>query len=140
MLPRSFGIPKEDEMLASVHCLEDAVACSAKAGEFCRQRNISERRSCAISLAIEEMASNVIQHGFADGKSHRLELRLAKKKEELILYMRDNCRTFDPKAFYQTMYTGEDPDSFLGIHIVMSTAREVNYTSTFGLNTLTSWV
>ena len=45
----------------------------------------------------EEMAGNVVTHGFSDtGKKHAVDIRVVYKDNELTLRIRDNCKSFDP--------------------------------------------
>lgn len=48
-------------------------------------------------LALEEMAGNVVSHGFsADNKKYFIDIRVVHKGDDIILRIRDNCIAFDP--------------------------------------------
>ena len=50
--------------------------------------------------------------------------------------MRDNCQSFDPRKKYEQIYENDNPDSNIGIKMIMAEASEVNYTTMFNLNNL----
>ena len=141
MLPKGFGIPEDNELTATVHNVSEAAAFARKGYDFCIDRNVALRKAFIISLAAEEMSALIIEKGFDDGKSHRLDLRLVCKGEELILSMRDDCRQFDPWEYYDNYSSEgaleEEMDKIAGIHTVMQMATEVSYTAALKLNTLT---
>ena len=136
MLPKDFKLSPDEELRSSIEKMEDAIAFSEQAYDFCLKRGVDKKKAGIVSLAAEEMAGNVIKHGFSDGKKHKLELRLVYVDDELILRSRDDCRTFDPKAYYQSVYENEDPTVNIGIRMVVNLAREVKYSSTLKLNNM----
>jgi anti-sigma regulatory factor (Ser/Thr protein kinase) len=86
---------------------------------------------------VEEMANNVIKHGFKkDKKPHSLSVRIVCKVDSLILRFRDNCRGFDPRKKYESIFGNEDPGRMIGIRMIMAGAEEVRYTSMLDLNNL----
>ena len=83
------------------------------------------------------MAKNVIEHGFSkDKKKHTLSARIVHKDDELIIRLRDNCESFDPRKKYEQIYANEDIGSGIGIRMIMAEASEVRYTTMFNLNNL----
>ncbi len=136
MLPKDFKLSPDEELRSSVEKMEDAIDFSERAYDFCLERGVDKKKAGIVSLAAEEMAGNVIKHGFSDGKKHKLELRLVYVDGELILRSRDDCRTFDPKTYYQSVYENDDPTDNIGIRMIVNLAREVKYSSTLKLNNL----
>ena len=48
---------------------------------FCREHGIDQRRSNFAGLALEEMAGNVVEHGFTkDKKNHVVDMRVVHKR------------------------------------------------------------
>ena len=90
-----------------------------------------------LSLCIEEMGGNIIQHGFSDGKQHYIYLRILAKSDEVILRIRDDCRPFNPLEHYRmTIQDENNPEKNIGIRMVMKLCSNVQYLSTFGTNNL----
>lgn len=132
MLQESFGVPKSQLMEVSIGSVEDAVRVSRNAEDFCRSRGQSGRLSSHIALCIEEMASNVIEHGFRkDDKEHHLSVRILHKNDYWVLRFRDDCRAFDPLH-----YIPKDGKDALGIRLTLAMAKEAQYTYSMNLNNL----
>lgn len=137
MFPRGFGVPEEDELSAYISDLDEVITFSEQAWQFCKDKGVSDRIAFYTELAVEEMASNVITHGFTkDKRENYLNVRVIYKGDELIIRMRDDCPGFDPKEKYEHIYANEDPGKMIGIRMIMAEASEVRYTSMFRLNNL----
>lgn len=99
---------------------------------FCLSHGLDQKTTNHIALCVEEMASNVIQHGFSrDDKPHHLSVRLLKKEDKWVLRFRDDCAAFDP-----VQYVPSGETSGIGLTIVRAMAKEVRYTSSLSLNNL----
>ena len=137
MFPKNFGVPASDEISADIMTKKDVVDFSEKAWQFCEDKGKSGRIAYLTSLAIEEMGKNVIEHGFTkDKKSHVLSARIVYKDDELIIRMRDNCKSFDPRKKFEQVYANEEAGGSMGIKMIMAEASEVRYTTMFNLNNL----
>ena len=137
MFPKDFGVSPGDELSAEIRTQNEVMDFSERAWQFCADKGESGRITYLTSLAVEEMANNVIEHGFTkDKKKHTLNARIVHKKDELIIRMRDNCQSFDPRKKYEQIYENDNPDSNIGIKMIMAEASEVNYTTMFNLNNL----
>ncbi len=136
-LPASFGAADSDRFEASIASLSDVVAVSADADRFCREHGETERSSNLISLCIEEMTSNIVEHGFTkDNKEHSVDVRLLFKDGKRLIRIRDNCLNFDP-LHYLELHKTDDPLAHIGIRMVMKTVKSANYVNSLGLNNLT---
>lgn len=81
---------------------KEGVDFSERAWQFCTDKGESRKIAYLTSLAVEEMGKNVIEHGFTkDKKDHVLNARIVHKEDELIIRMRDNCESFDPRKKYE---------------------------------------
>ena len=137
LLPRDFGASDDDHIEMTVESVEGAVEASLRAARFCRERGESEKNSNLIALCIEEMADNIIEHGFTkDKKKHDLDVRLLFKDDRRLIRLRDNCVNFDP-IDYLKLHNSDDPTSHIGIRMVMKTVKSANYVNSLGLNNLT---
>ena len=86
---------------------------------------------------MEEMATNIVQHGFAkDRKKHSADVRVVHKDGDVILRIKDDCVPFDPSD-RQRMADAEDKTKNIGIRMVFRMASEVRYQNILGLNVLT---
>ena len=48
----------------------------------------------------------------------------------------DNCRLFDPKAYYDIVSEKDDKSNNMGLHLIMQLAKDVAYTNSFDMNNL----
>ena len=84
------------------------------------------------SLAVEEMAANAVEHGFAKTKHPAIDVKLILKRDgTLVLRMRDNGAAFNPMDLD---LSAADPCSAVGIRMLRQGVREVEYQNTVGLN------
>lgn len=137
VMPDAFGVPESERLDMSVKSMEDVVTVSKQTQDFCLERGIDSRRAFLAGLSMEEMAGNVIEHGFSkDNKKHSLEIRVVHKDGSVILRARDDCVSFDPlerlKASDQN-----DLAKNVGLKIVVKLAKSVEWQSIFGMNVLT---
>ena len=137
MFPKNFGVSASDEISADIRTREEVMAFSEQAWQFCVDKGESERISYLTSLAVEEMAMNVIEHGFTmDKRKHMLNARIVHTEDGLIIRMRDNCKSFDPRKKFEQVYANEEAGGSMGIKMIMAEASGVRYTTMFNLNNL----
>ena len=137
-MPESFGISEQNRMDLSVRTIEQVADVSREIMDFCTEQGIDRRRSYFCSLAMEEMAGNVVLHGFTKDrkKNHVVDIRVIHKEDEILLRIRDDCRPFDP-ADRANQIAGEDMTRNAGIRLVFQIAREIRYQNLLGCNVLT---
>ena len=135
--PPDFGVPESEWMNLTVRTMEDVVTVSRTLELFCLDRGVDRRRACFAALAMEEMAGNIVRHGFP-GNNPRQEavIRVTRKGNDLILRIRDNGRHFNPVERLQMM-DPEDRVSNIGLRLARRCASEMQYQSILGLNVLT---
>ena len=137
VIPDDFGAPESERMDLSLHSMEEVVSVSREVQEFCRSRGVDERRAYLAGLAMEEMAGNIIDHGFTKStRSHTVDVRVVHKDNDVILRLRDDCVPFDPGE-RQKIAESDDPTKNIGIRMVFKIARDVQYQNILGLNVLT---
>ncbi len=137
VIPEGFGVDEEDRIDINVRSIDEVVRVSVQVRDFCRNRGIVGSRVYAASLCLEEMAGNIVEHGFTkDKKKHSIDIRVAHKGDDLILRIRDDCVPFNP-AERKELTDPEDVLKNVGIRMVYRIAREVDYQNTLGLNVLT---
>ena len=135
MLGEDFGVSPGDQIAVSITSMEEVTSLSERLWTFCREKGLDVRRANLTSLAAEEMAGNIVLHGFSDGKRHDLDVRVICKNGEMILTLRDDCDPFDPKERFQYL-DSDDPAANIGLRMTMRLAREVSYSSAMKLNNL----
>ena len=137
VIPESFGVPADQRMDLSVKSMEEVVSVSEQIQRFCLDRGVDRRRACLAGLAMEEMAGNIVEHGFEkDRKPHSVDVRAVRKGEDVILRIKDDCVPFNPGE-RQKMAWGDDVTKNIGIRMVFTLARDVRYQNILGLNVLT---
>ena len=137
VIPEDFGVPDQERMDLSARSTEEVVQISKQISRFCRDRDIDERRSYLAGLSMEEMAGNVVEHGFKkDNRRHSVDIRVVHKNGSLILRIKDDCRPFDPGERL-SMADPEDITRHIGLRMVFATADDISYQSILGMNVLT---
>ena len=134
MLDRDFGCGPDECIEFSVQSLDQVAGISRTVIDFCRQRQIDERRSILAGLSVEEMAGNAVVHGFRPGKKNHLTVRVV-AKDHLTICVRDDCPAFDPKARLDQFHP-EDITKNIGIRMIANLSEEMSYQGTGGINTL----
>ena len=122
----------------TVRDLDEIVKVSESIQNFCAEQGIDNKRAMLSGVCMEEMAANVVKHGFNKDKKkdHSIDVFACVENDEVLLRMRDDCQPFDPKSKLE-MYDDEDPMKNFGIKMVSKIAKEMNYQTTFGMNVLT---
>ncbi|MBE8952641.1 MAG: ATP-binding protein [Quinella sp. 1Q7] len=135
LLPKDFDVPADKQLNITVTSMAEVMNLSIRAQAFCESQGIEERRSKLSGLCIEEMAGNIVDYGFDDGKKHFVDIRIIIKGEQVILRLRDDCRPFNPKKWAE-LYNPDDPFSHIGIRLVRKMATEFDYVNVLKLNNL----
>ncbi len=136
VVPEDFGAPESQRLDLSVKSREGVVCIAERVQAFCLERGVDARRAYLAGLAMEEMAGNVVDHGFTkDRRPHSVDVRVVLKDDDVILRIKDDCVPFDPGE-RRSLAEG-DPERNVGIRMVFRIAREVQYRVVLGLNVLT---
>ena len=137
VIPKDFGVEEKDRIDISVDTIEEAVEIAKQVQSFCKEKGIDERRSYLAGLAMEEMATNVIEHGFTkDKKKHSIDVRVSYKDGDVIMRIKDNCVPFDPAMRLEAIKEN-DITKNIGIRLVYKIAKQIDYHNILGLNILT---
>ena len=135
LLPKEFGSPENPQMNMTVNFKDDDLSVSEVVEVFLEKNNISRKKTMYAAICVEEMVKNIFEHGFNDGKKHSIDIRIIIKGENVIIRIRDDCRAFNPKKWYE-IYNSEDPTAHIGIRLVNKMAHEFNYINVLKLNNL----
>ena len=135
-IPERIGVPENERIDISVNSMAGVVTVSQQISDFCLERGIDRRRAYYAGLCMEEMAGNVIKHGFGKDGKNSIDIRAVHKGDGLILRIRDNCMAFNPAERADAMEPGETGRN-IGIRMVFRLAADVSYQNLLGLNVLT---
>lgn len=135
LLPEGFDVANDKQLNITVTSKTEVLGLSDKAQSFCEASGIDGRRSMFVGICIEEMAGNIVDYGFDDGKNHFVDVRVIVKGKQVIIRLRDDCRSFDPKKQAE-LHNPEDPAAHIGIRLVKSIATEFDYVNALKLNNL----
>ena len=134
LLPVDFGGSSEENLDMNVSSWEDVIRLSEETYEFCLAHQVSSKNAGYMSLFVEEMAGNIVTHGEPKSKDGTcLSCRIWAHDGEATLTMRDYCRAFDPLKYFE-IHQAENPESMIGIRMVMKLANNIKYINTFNSN------
>lgn len=134
--PDSFGVKDEDRLDVDIDTVEEVTNTAQRVQDFCEKHQIDEKTSYYAALCLEEMAGNVVEHGFhKDNKEHSVNAHVVYKNDNILLRIKDDCIPFDPKE-RASLTNSDDPLKNIGIRIVLKLADEVTYHNLLGLNVL----
>ena len=136
MLSEDFGFAAGKELELTVESLEEVMIMSRLASMFAEENGVDENSVYFLGLAIEEMAGNIIQHGFVKGNENYIDIRILVKEDEVILRIRDNCKPFNPMEQYEILKDARDPLKNMGIRMIVKMAKDVIYLNTMNTNNL----
>ena len=135
-IPRDFGVAEDQRLDISIHNQAEVTETSRLVMDFCWRVGIDSRRAVYAGLCMEEMAGNIVEHGFTDGKAHMVDVRVVNRAEGLLLRIKDDCRAFNPKEKLE-LINPEDVTHNIGLRMAQRFARELSYSNVLGLNVLT---
>ena len=115
--------------------MEEVMELSNKIYEFGNKYIEDKSIRNKISLCIEEVAGNIVKHGYKSSKKvHYIDIRIIITKENIIFRIRDDGTPFSPIEYSDKhKYT----ESHIGIHMIQGISKKMEYRSTIGLNNLT---
>lgn len=150
-LPKDFGIkevsipeggfpegtvPEKARLDFTILESSDVTNTSEEVQSFCQSLGIKQNTGLYAALALEEMAGNIVQHGFtADRKKHSVLVSVIKNNDSLLLRIKDDCIPFDPKE-KAAQLSGEDPTKNIGLRMIQKLSDEMTYQNLLGLNVL----
>lgn len=128
------------ECVATITGPGDGMArVEAMLDEFGRAHGIDADAVADMQIALDEVLSNILQNGFADGQPHRIEVRLSVGPQGLTAEVEDNCAPFDPLALPPPDLTAslkERRVGGLGVFFVRNLMSDVRYSRAGALNRL----
>ena len=136
LLTKHFGVSEGSVLDIAIHDEAELVDISQKAQDFCLSNGMGKKTSYYAALCIEEMAGNVIRHGFnADNKKHSLNIMMIFKDDTIVLRIKDDCIPFNPIEMAEA--TSDSESGNIGIRMIYKIADDISYQNMLGLNILT---
>ena len=141
---RDFGVSDDNRIDISVHSMDEVINLSEQVWTFCERHGISGRRRNCSSLCTEELAGNIVRHGFRDNRKHSIDIRVTYVNEDIVICFKDDGIPFNPKEA-SLLFGNEDDGSQgdekafhnIGLRLASRISRSMTYQNTFGLNILT---
>ncbi len=118
---------------------EDVSLGSEQIMLFCKGHKIDRKTAYYASLCFEELAENIVEHGFPRNKSSdpMIDLRVVITDNTFVMRLRDNCPQFDvTKQFIAANAENADPTRNIGIRIISKTASDITYLHAFETNSI----
>jgi Na+-driven multidrug efflux pump/anti-sigma regulatory factor (Ser/Thr protein kinase) len=135
LIPPDFGAG--EHLMLELYNMEDVVQTALNVQRFCDGHGLSAKIAAHAGLCLEEMAGNIVRHGFgADRYTHCVEVRAVPQPDGVVLRIKDDCIAFNPRE-WQELTVVRDPCANVGIRLVFALAEEVSYQNLLGLNVLT---
>jgi len=106
---------------------------------WCQGNSIPSEMEYPVNLALDEIVSNVIRHGWKDGGEHQIEVQVYRRGAELRVEVEDDAVPFNPleaPAPDITRPLEERLAGGLGIHLVRHIMDSLEYRRHDGKNLL----
>lgn len=123
--------------VALTNDIRELAGVAAHIDDFCASRELAPEIAYAVNLAIEEMLSNTISHGYEDDETHRIEVIVRLEETTLVVMIVDDGKTFDPTKAKEADVTMSPEDrelGGLGILLVNRMMDSVEYQRRGGCN------
>ncbi len=120
--------------------LDEIRALRAFVADFCAEAGLASGVSHEITLVLEELAADVINHGFDPGTDQSLRATLTLDGDRIVLLLEDDGRAFDPLDAPRPVLDGDAgmrPIGGLGVHLVENLVDGIDYARDGGRNRVT---
>lgn len=97
---------------------------------FAQRAGLSPPAMFELSLAVDEVVTNIISYAYDDGEAHEIVVRLAEESGDVIIEIEDDGRPFNPlgvPAPRVDLPLEERPIGGLGMHLVRRVTDAVQY-------------
>lgn len=136
LLKEDFGVPDKDRVVLKICSMNDVTDTASTVQVFCDEHGIDQKTAFYSALSLEEMAGNVVRHGFhSDNKPHNAEARVMIHEGGVLLRLKDDCPPFDPTEMAELL-NNDEPEKNIGLRMVRRLAKDMTYQNLMGLNVL----
>lgn len=104
---------------------------------FCRTHDLPDEVTRGLAVALDELITNTVMHGYPDGRERDIELHLEVADSRLQAELVDDADPFNPlehPAPDTTLPAEMRPIGGLGIHLVRNLMDDVSYERRDGRN------
>jgi anti-sigma regulatory factor (Ser/Thr protein kinase) len=105
--------------------------------QFGKEQDLPENLINTMNLALEEIVTNVIAHGYEDGREHFIVIRCGVQDGEVMAEVEDDGQAFNPLQYPDpdiSVPLESRPPGGLGIYLVRNVMDTVAYTYEDGKN------
>ena len=116
--------------ISLVNDLRNIAVAAENIDAFCARHGLAEEIAFEVNLAVNELLTNTISHGYDDDGEHRIELALRLEGGALTIEITDDGRAFDPLQAVEPDLGASLQDRArggLGIYLVRRTMDSVAY-------------
>lgn len=131
-------MPKSTFRLGS--SVDELPALAAFVETFCAEQSVPDRAAFHLGVVLEEVASNVVLHGFADGGVHEASVTMVREGDQVRVVVVDDGPPFDPLQAEAPDVTAALMDreiGGLGVEMMRKMTDEQHYERIDGRNRLT---
>lgn len=132
--------PPSPALLSLANDLAEIPRLAGAVEAFCEPLSAPPRDVLALQLALEEIVTNVITHGYTDGQAHTFTVALsAPAADRIRAVVTDDAPAYDPLARAEvdtTLPLEERPIGGLGVHLVKKLMDVSRYERRDGKNIL----
>ena len=142
LIPDTFGVPENDRLNISINNVSGVLNTSEKIIKFCKSHDMDKKHSFYSGLCIEEMAGNIVRHGFKDAENsgnNSVDICVVYKDGGILMRLKDNCKAFDPHE-RESIFNPENATDNIGIRMISRISKRMEYQFVLGLNVLSVWV
>lgn len=109
-----------------------------KINNHIRELGLSEKNANYLSLCIEEIAGNIVQHALKSEQDKWLDVVLVAGKEQVTVTFKDNGEMFNPVMYMEENSKNMPSNEYnaLGLKIIKGIASHMEYANNMGLNIL----
>ena len=126
--------------LSLANDLREMSVVAAEIDDFCTAQHLATEIAYAANLAIEELLTNSISHGYDDDEPHRIEIILRREPDDLVIVIVDDSAPFDPSRApgpdVAAPLADRDPGG-LGLLLVHQVMDGIEYRRLQGCNIVT---
>lgn len=130
---------REELHLTIENDLGELARVNELANELLERSGVAQEAVYATNLALEEVLTNVIRHGYRDGKRHEIAVVMRVHEAGVELEVVDDGREFDPVTAPEVevhLPLAHRRVGGLGIHLLRAFVSEIRYERLGGRNSL----
>src|SRR5512147_2217645 len=109
--------------------------------KMCKQWNINSDVAFSMNLALEEIVTNIINHGYGGREEYDITIRFSLEKHNLRIQIKDSAPEFNPLNVKEPDDLGKSLDDRhvggLGIHLVRKFTDDIHYRRSKNKNIVT---